>query len=426
MFVDFNKTFKGKSLSEKEIPDLVVKKLSESLPEGFKYVAGKKDGSVRIVSESGEVTLSNFEVNVPDDFKAVLNEDENNSFPRTWFQLSYNAQRPLELQPTHPGYLTLNGKEIPMGEIHRDIFHKTEIQGTKLMAYPAKFTESFECRVSTSDGKYMRNLKFSRKPLLSLTDRCFQSEEEQPFQMKFISSDAGDEIKKLTITLELKYAQSIQDIAESVFIYNDFADGKAKMNGYSIQRCNSKKEEDKYSPQAAEFWQKILHIEKYLDIHFMPPDGNINLHDICEVELLYRNLICNEPMREYGKMTSITVDPKNFNDEDMENAKKEQYDFQFHSQRKFILFGNKFSLPVICMLFNTAIKNMVSQESGKIKLEFKDVSTDKPAYTSVLCFKDQDELDKFFSSAGGNISSIFVNAKLAAETIQADFNGRLG
>lgn len=414
MFVDFNQTFKGKPLSETKVPDLVVNKLSESLPEGVKYVADK-NGTVRIVSETGEISLGGFDVKLPEDFKAVLGQ---NATQNDLLQLSYNAQRPIEMELSHPGYIKVNGKEIPFERLHYDIFHKTELVDNKLLAYPAKFPEPFEISVSTGDDKYVRILRMSRKPLLSLTEICFQSEVDQPFQMEFLSSVNNAKSGTVTIKMELKFANSIREMVEGVFIYNDFVDGKAKMDGHPFEYDTSKVEMRKYDLTSAEFWEKVLQIEECLGLHFAPPDGDTDFGAMCDVEFLYRNLICNTPIRQNQKLTSVTGRYQHFDDEVIEKAKEGKFYFQYQAQYSFDLFGVRLKLPAVCGLFNAAVKDMEPQKDGKLKMELKDISSEKPAYTSSICFKDEETLLEFLETVGDNASAFLENAKLASDYLK--------
>lgn len=414
MFVDFNQTFKGKPLSETEVPDLVVNKLSESLPEGVKYVADK-DGTVRIVSETGEIRLGGFSVRIPEDFKIVLGQ---NPTQNDLLQLSYNAQRPIEMELSNPGYIKVNGTEIPFERLHYNIFHKTELIDNKLLAYTATFPKPFEISVSTGNGKYTRKLRMSRKPLLSLNEICFQSEAEQPFQMEFLSSINAKKSGTVSIKMELQFAKSIRDMVEAIFIYNDFVDGKAKMNEHPFEYDTSKVEMKKYDLTSAEFWEKVLQIEECLGRHFSPPDGDTDFGVMCDVEFLYRNLICNTPIKQKHKLTSVTGRYQHFDDELIEKAKAGQFYFQYQAEYAFELFGDKFKLPAVCGLFDTAIKAMERQKDGKLKMELKDVSSDRPSYTSSLCFKDQEKLDKFISEVGDNASAVLENAKLASDYLK--------
>lgn len=413
MFVDFNKAFKGKPLSETKVPDLVVQKLSESLPEGVKYISGE-NGTVQMVSKSNSISIGGFNVNIPEDFKSVLKENAKQS---DLLQLSYNAQRPLEMVLSNPGYIKVNGEEMPFENIHYNLFHKTKLVDNKLMAYPAKFPKPLEITVSTGDGKYSRKLNLSRKPLLSLTDIRFQSDEDQPFRMEFISSTENKLTSSVTIRMELKNCKSIRDMVESIFIYNDFVDGKAKLDGHTFEYDTSKIEVKKYDLTSAEFWEKVLQIEEYLGVHFTPPDGDVKYDVMCDVELLYRNLICNTPIRLNQTLTSVTGKYQHFGDEVIEKAKEGQFYFQYQAQYTFNLFGQKISLLAVCGLFNTAIEDMVTLEDGKLKMNLKNATPDKTAYTGIICFKEQDDLDKFLSDVGDNAASVLENAKLASDYI---------
>lgn len=413
MFVDFNRTFKGKPLSETKVPDIVVKKLSEKLPAGVKYIAAE-EGTVQMISESGEITLGGFTANVPDKFKPVLGDHYTKD---DVLQLSYNAQEPIPMELTHEGYITVNGKEIPFNQIHYNIFHETKLVDNKIMAYPQKFPKPFELVMGTENGRYTRKLMMSRKPLLSLKEICFQSEEEQPFQMEFHSSLTDVKAGTVTIKMRLQYAKTIRDMVESIFVYNDLVDGKAKMNGLPFEFDDSKVSMEKFNLNGACFWEKVLKVEEFLQFHFAPPDGNTNYQDICDIETLYRNLICNTAIRQGQRLEEITGTFKLEGDV-LERAKAGKIYFQYQMTYTFDLFGIKFQLPVICGLFNAAVKEIEPIKNGKTKIKFKDKNPDNPAYTSIICFKDEILLNEFLSKNGDNISAFLENAKLASDYLK--------
>lgn len=413
MFVDFNEAFKNKPVSETRVPDIVIQKLCEELPTGIRYIAGE-NGDMIMVSESEHMSIGGLTVIIPESFKDVLPDKYTQN---DIIQLSYNSQTPIEMKLTHDGFITVNGKEMPIDHIYYNIFHETRIVDNKVMAYPLHFPDPIEIPVSTENGRYVRNLKMSREPYLSLDKVIFKSDDEQPFQLRIISA-ADSPVWTINVKLELKFASTIRDMVESIFIFNDFADGKAKLGGKLLSHEIPKGNIKKFDVNSAVFWEKVLLLEEFLGVHFMAPESDTDFQTVCDVEWLYRNLICEFPIKQEQSLTSVTGKYTFCDNEVAEKSKEGKLYFQYKTMFDVELFGVNLRLPALCGQFNAAIKDIEKQKNGDVKIELMDISPDSPSYTAVLCFKDVERLQKFIEKTGENISDVLDKAKLVSDYLK--------
>ena len=81
---------------------------------------------------------------------------------------------------------------------------------------------------------------------------------------------------------------------------------------------------------------------------------------------------------------------------------------------KFDLFGEVFSLPAILGIFDCHIAS-IEKKKKKTKLIFADETDGKKAYTSVLCFANNEEMENFKETVTENYMKKLSDAKLPQE-----------
>lgn len=190
-------------------------------------------------------------------------------------------------------------------------------------------------------------------------------------------------------------AKSVQEIVESVEIFNAFIDGKGYLMGEKIPSDafpdNSK---DKFDKRTLDFWEKVLEVETALKLSFVPTKDSQKAETIYNIEKLYQTIILKKPIREEHKITSISSE---WNAESTNRIKdsigKPMY-FQYTGDLKFNIMGQEFKCPSIFGMFNCKLAD-VKVADGKTTLFFADESDDKMGYTSVLSFATEKELDAY-------------------------------
>ena len=148
MKIDFDKSFKNNHDPELTMPAKVLDYLSKDLPQGTKYQMDK-DGNVIIGGK--DIRIGGFTVNLDENMKNVLGKN-----PKTEdiINYSYNAQRAITFSLIKPGYIIINGKEMPVEKFSWNIYDKLDFTNGIMIAKPYPFPESKPVTYSTKDGKY--------------------------------------------------------------------------------------------------------------------------------------------------------------------------------------------------------------------------------------------------------------------------------
>ena len=122
MIPSFNKAFKKNQSAERRIPEAVMDYLNSTIPDGTKYVADS-NGNITLVADGKPITIGGIEIEIPKELrkkgKPLTIEDVR--------IFSYNAQRQLKVTLKKEGYIVINGKEIPVEDLHRNIDRKSVV-----------------------------------------------------------------------------------------------------------------------------------------------------------------------------------------------------------------------------------------------------------------------------------------------------------
>ena len=169
---------------------------------------------------------------------------------------------------------------------------------------PESFPEVPDIKIASD--KYTRILKMKRYPYASLTEKHFESEDGKSLKLK-LTMDDKKESSHIQLTYNLNCAKSVQEIVESVEIFNAFIDGKGYLMGEKIPSDafpdNSK---DKFDKRTLDFWKKVLEVETALKLSFVPTKDSQKAETIYNIEKLYQTIILKKPIREEHKITSIS------------------------------------------------------------------------------------------------------------------------
>lgn len=406
MFANFNDAFKGKPLSERKVSDAMLNYLSKDLPEGVKYISDDH-GNLIIASENKSIQLGGFRLIVSDEIKKALGS---NCTKNAIMQYAYNAQKEIAMELEKDGFIKINGEEVAIEKIHNNFFRPVKYTDYKWYVKPQDFPPPFA--VTVSSDEYTRKLCVHRIPHESLYVYAFESEQEAPLKIKFYIN-IEEEALQMAMSYDLKYAITVRDMVESIFIYNAFVEGKGKFlnSAITVPPFNSEK---KFDEQSAEFWKKVLLIEQKLHLKFTPPEGDVEFATILEVEKLYQNLIRRQAIKENQIVKSITANLNMMEGETIDSSIGKNMYFQYMADLKFDLFSEEFSLPAILGIFNCHIES-IEKNKKKTKLIFADKTDGKKAYTSVLCFANNAELENFTETVTGNYMEELSDAKLPQE-----------
>lgn len=411
MFTSFDNAFKGKSLREQKIPDVMLKYLSNNLPKGVKYVSDNK-GNLTITSSDGSaVTIGGFTVTVTNEMRAALGNEYSSARVAKY---AYNTQKRILLNLKEKGIILINGERMPVEKFAYNIFDNFSYINSKFYMIPPKFPEPFELELGCK--KYKRKLIFQRMPYPSLNKSKFQSINEDPLRMEFVICEENYSVQ-MTLGFDLKKAITVRDIVETVFIYNAFCEGNGLLMGKPAGRMGEKVDSKKFDEESAEFWEKVLEIEEKLNIIFIPPKDDINFKTICIVEQLYQNLICKKPIKKQEVITSITSNMNLKEEVNLDELVGKKIFFQYNTTNTFELFGKRFSLPAILGIFNSTFQSY-EIIGGKTKVILGTKDEDKKAFTAILCFANEDDLKEYMEKCPDCYENILANAKLPQDYLK--------
>lgn len=408
MFVDFNRVFKSKPQSQLSVPSAFIDYMNCSLPEGIKYVADE-NGNCFIVGTGESFTIGGFSLELTDEQKKILGK---NYTEKDVYEYSYNAQKPIHLSLIKDGYILLNGQEFPIQKMAYNPLMPIKYVSGSFCMIPPKLPGPFEIKVGCN--KYERTMIVSRVPNNSVSILAFESKREDPLCLKYFI-DKKKQLMNLNISLNLEKAKSVKDIIESTSIYNAYLEGNGTFSGHKL---NSKLNTDnvkKFNGQSILFWEKVLEIEAYLGVSFVPPKVSVDFHTVCLVEKLYQNLIHKIPVRDNQKINHIDGN-WDYNDTgiDIGQSIGKPLFFEFEATSELNLFGIKIELPSLLCVFDAVIKEYIPK-GKKQQLVFADESEEKERYTSIMCFKTDEELAEYKTRGYDEIVSCFHDAKRVQE-----------
>ena len=411
MFASFNDVFKSKSLREQKVPDVTLKYLSNSLPKGVKYVSDEH-GNLTITSSDGsKITIGGFNVTVTDEMRSVLGNQYSTAQIAKY---AYNTQEKIAMNLKEDGIIIVNGERMPVEKFAYNMFDNFSYINSKFYMVPPKFPEPFELELGCE--KYKRKLSFQRVPYASLDKSKFQSVNKDPLRMEFIVCEEDYSVK-MTLGFDLKKANTVKDIVETVFIYNAYCDGKGLLMGHPVGRMKDKADDKKFDEKSARFWEKVFEIEEKLNLKFIPPKTDIEFETICLVEQLYQNLICKKPVKQREIITSIISDMNVKEGVNLDELIGKQIFFQYNATTTFELFEKKLSLPAILGIFNSTFKSYeILDDKTKIILGIKD-KNQKP-FTAILCFASDSDLNGYVKENPDCYENILSNAKFPQEYLE--------
>lgn len=386
MFVDFNNIFKNNKEQNLKIPNVLVEYLNEKLPEGVRYDVDA-NGKLKIVGEK-TISISGFTFKPSKKQKEILGDNPNN---REIVEYSYNSQQEIPLALKNEGYIILNNETIKIDDIILNSINLIKQERSNLYFCPCKFPPPF--RLNVGCKKYKRELLVSRVANNSVNIIEFKSDEQDPLVIHLFINKKNSSAT-MNISFNLFRAKTIRDIVESTSIYNAYIAGEGTMMDESFQGVLKGKVTNKFDDSSIAFWEKVMKIEKILNIKFSPPKENVDFETICLVEKLYQNLIRKTPTRSDYILNSLDGNGSVMADDIKEHQMMSIF-FELASTSKFELFGVELELPTLIGLFNYAISEYKIIDGKLIKLIFKDESLEKKRYATEMYFVTEEELHLF-------------------------------
>lgn len=402
MIPSFNKTFNKKPGTERKIPKAVLDYLNSTVPEGTRYVADKK-GNITLIADGKPLSLSGFTVKMPSKYR----EQAKSFTTDELYKFAYNAQIRLDVKLDKEGCIVVNGQEMPLESLHKNIFDKIKYIGADCVLIPSAFPKPKNITIASDE--FSRQLKLKRVPYASLSEIKFESDDDQPLKIQMLIDEKNRQ-NNFSISYNLGYASTVKEIVETISIFNAVADGQGYLMGEKLSIESGISESDKFDNQTLTFWKEVLALEDALELEFKPPKGVPDVETICIVERLYQNLILKKPIRENRKITSISSEWKSSQVSEISDSIGKPMYFQYTGDLAFNIFGRKFVCPSIFGMFNCKLVD-IKVTDGKTTLTFEDESEEVKGYTSVLSFASKKELDAYGHKAENNHADDLKNSK---------------
>lgn len=358
--------------------------MNKSLPEGLSYKASP-DGNCYITADSGEFKISGLVFRPTEEQKAVLGD---NFTIEDLTEYMYNSQQQFRLELETPGKLILNGQEITASQLVQNPFNQVEIVDGSFFSMPKPFPPPFKLTIGSE--KYQRQVTVHRVANQSVHTAKFESDPDEPFVLRYLANKKAQTLQ-FSVSLNLKAARTIRDFVETVSIFNAFKDGAATLEGQPIPTKVEGEAEKKFDEKSIVFWEKVLQIEEYLNVSFIPPAEDINYETICIVEQLYQSFIFNKPTRDANRINSISGTWVADGAVKPEDCIGQHLFSSFDGTARIELFGVELNLYCIVGMCNAVISDYVITDD-KYTMTFGDVSADKPFFTSVIYFKDEESM----------------------------------
>ena len=414
MFVNFDEIFNDDPKSQFNIPSEYINYLNKGLPEGLKYAIDKY-GNYVIIPEGNEIKIGGI--------KMIPNEEQKKVLGSKYtlddiLEYAYNSQQLIEIQPIEPGFIQINDEKISIDKLIGNPLKPIKVTSGKAYMIPPKFEQ--EIKIKLGDGKYERMVPVKRIPNNSINILSYESKKDEPLKINYCFDKNANNLK-MNISFDLNYAKRIRDIVETVSIYNAFVEGKGYIGGNLLELKMNNKQYKKYDEKSALFWEKVLKVESELDVVFIPPRENLEYDKILEIEELYQSLVLKRPFKSRTHINTIDyrID-LNKKDEMEENINKTLL-FQFNATYTGSILGCDVNLQALIMAFNSKILK-IEKNKQTASITIGDESEEKKRYSSVMYFKNSEQIEKFKERLNNETIEIFRNAKSAHQYLNNNEN----
>lgn len=244
----------------------------------------------------------------------------------------------------------------------------------------------------------------------------YKSEQtESPISVQICENIKNSDIQ-FNMNCNPQAAKTVKDLATCLAIYNDFIDGKGKINGKNLP--NKKTGIKKFDSKLVSFWVKVMEIANMLEVDFIPTEENISQFTVFNVERVYQNLINHTPIRSLSNIDSL--EENEHNDDDavcLSELVGKCIGLVYEKIEHFDFFGNRFELHELVGICDAVIDRVIPKECGGNTVILKDKSQNEKRYVSILAFRNQDELVEFKKDNFDDMMNILSSAKSVTDLV---------
>ena len=287
MLGNFKKVFIDKPNTNVNIPSGILESLAYNLPAGFSYTdVGEGFCMLKIPDGTqikGRLRLEGASI---ENLKKCKNFNDLVSY-------AINIQKPIQLLPSEDGFYYLNDNPFTYEQFIKSPLKDIELKNGVIQYIPPEFNYELKLLISAEGKENLVILK--RVPFDSLNQLKFVSKEDTGFVISvFVSVESPT--MKISVMTDFSNAGSVQNVCNSIFWFNAFAQGKLKIFGELVNE-NNEANLTPYDDDTIAFWKQLYDIEKIVKVSFDVSNGVYD-RDVINVRELYRSIVEKKPFSD--------------------------------------------------------------------------------------------------------------------------------
>ncbi len=386
MLGNFKKMFIDKPNTNLNIPSGILESLAYNLPDGFSYTDIGKGFCVLKIPDGtrikGRLRLEGASL---ENLKKCKNFDD-------LVHYAVNIQKPIQLLPSEDGYYYIGDKPFKFEQLIKCPLKDLILKDGIIQYVPQKFDYELKMPMSVDEKKELVILK--RVPFDSLKQLKFVSIENRGFVISVLTSIKSPTMK-INVTTDFSNAGNVQNICNSIFWFNSFANGKVRIFNELVNE-NNEANLTPYDEDAVDFWKQLLAIEKIFDVSFDVSNG-VYERDVIKVRELYRSLVDNKPFRKDEIITNLTAFYENITTEEIEKFIGEELVFRFLKEEETVVMGVKLNFVGVKYIFGTKIQSFEYNKDLKNYFFVLEPAENAIPYTATQYFVSKKTLEDFLN-----------------------------
>ena len=296
MLGNFKKLFIDNPSANVNLPFGILEALNYNLPEGFSYT-DIGNGFCRLMIPNGTQIKGRLRL----EGASLENLQKCNTF-NDLVRYAINIQKPIQLLPSEDGFYYLNDNPFTYEQFIKSPLKDIELENGVIQYIPPEFNHELKLLISAEGKENLVILK--RVPFDSLNQLKFVSKEDTGFVISvFVSVESP--IMKISVTTDFSNAGSVQNVCNSIFWFNAFAQGKLKIFGELVNE-NNEANLTPYDDDTIAFWKQLYDIEKIVKVSFDVSNGVYD-RDVINVRELYRSIVEKKPFRKDETITCLSA-----------------------------------------------------------------------------------------------------------------------
>ena len=401
MLGNFRHLFVEKANTYATIPTGILESLAVDLPEGYSYV-DVGDGFCFLNVPSGTKIKGRLYIEGATEDNLAKCKNFNDLI-----RYSVNLQKPICLLPDEHGNYYLGDTVLPFSQLLQAPLRDLDIVEGSLRYMPEKLNMTFRFMLTVEETT--EYITLTRVPFNSVDYLKFVSKEENGFVISVLVK--LDEPKMtVNVAADISNAGSVENVCRSIYLFNQFVAGKAKVFNEYVNVDNEAKLTP-YDDETVEYWNQLLALEKVFNVQFDVSNGVYEL-EVKKVRALYRSIILKKPFRINESILKLDGIGEYSTTEEIESMEGREMYFRYLMEEDFNIMGVELSYVGIKYIFGGKIKKFdYDRTTKKFEIELDKANQQQELYTSTLYFDNKENLEEFLLTEDDTIEQ-FANATL--------------